>query len=127
MKSQDESKNLQIGKNILTEDDLLIQVPYEDEVFVLKYPNPMQKGAIEVEVVRRLGGFQRTSFSNDHLIMTQAVVTVEALYVPEKCPKWFIPWQCIDERLILALYNGYLSFRDEFGERLRTGKYRRGN
>jgi hypothetical protein len=123
----EESKSLQIGKNVLAEDDLLIQISYEDDVFVLKYPNPLVKGQIEVEIARRLGGFNRNTFSQDHVIMTEALVTIDSTYVQEKCPKWFAPWLCVDDRLIMALFNGYLSFRDEFREKLRTGKYRRGN
>ena len=123
----EESKSLQIGKNVLTEDDLLIQIPYEDDLFVLKYPTPLVRSQIEVEIARRLGGFSRNTFSSDHVIMTEALVTLDTIYVVDKCPKWFTPWTCIDDHLIMVLFNGYLSFRDEFREKLRTGKYRRGN
>jgi len=122
-----ESKNIQLGQNILAEDDLLITVQYENEEFVLKYPDPLQKSAIEVEIARRLGGFPRSTFSQDHVIMTEAHVIIDSTYVAEKCPKWFVPWKCLDERLIMTIYNAYLSFRDEFREKLRTGKYRRGS
>jgi hypothetical protein len=117
---------VQIGRNVLNESDLLIQVQYEDEEFVLKFPNPLQKNAIDVEVARRLGGLPRSAFSPDRVITTEAFVTVDTIYVADKCPKWFVPWTCMDEQLILKLYNAYLSFRDEFAERLRTGRYRRG-
>jgi hypothetical protein len=125
--SEKESKNIQLGQNILSEGDLLITAQYDGEEFTLQYPDPLQKSAIEVEIARRLGGFPRSTFSSDHVIMTEAHVIIDSLYIADKCPKWFVPWKCLDERLIMVLYNAYLSFRDEFREKLRTGKYRRGS
>jgi len=53
---QFDDKEIQIGKQVLHEDDLVINVSYKGEQFALRYPDPGIETAIQTEVARRLGG-----------------------------------------------------------------------
>ena len=115
---------VQVGKNILREDDLQIPIMYKGDSFVLRYPNPALQAEIEVEVARRLQGFPLESYTNAHILSVRAYCTVDVLYVREKCPDWFKgPWSCIDEDLVGTLYQGYLGFRNKFLESIKQDKY----
>ena len=117
-----EEKTYQLGKTVLTESDLRIQVPYKGEVFTLKYPTPVERTMIENEIARRLGGFPRASFSPDHLALVEACATIDILMVEGECPDWFVtPWECVDDVLIGEIFQGYFTFRDKLRERLRPG------
>jgi len=125
-KSEDDV--IQLGRSIIRESELEIPVDYKGEVFTLKYPTPSMSAAIEAEIARRLGGYPRASYSVEHVAGVEATVTVDALYIPEKCPKWFRgPWTCYDEELVGRLFEGYYQFRDKFRERLRSGGFEEGD
>lgn len=120
---REEERKIRIGKEILSEDDLEIQAPYKSDIFILKYPNPILRSQIEMETARRLGGYPRSSYSADYLLQLEMNVTVDLLYVSEKCPDWYEgPFEDFDEERTLALYNRYLKFRDTFRRRLRAGR-----
>lgn len=116
-----EERTYKVGaKQLLRESELRITVSYKGEVFVLRYPEPVVRNLIEVEIARRLGGFPRSSFTLDHVATVEAYVTVDALYVKDQCPGWFEgPWNCLDEELVLELYRGYWTFRAGFNKKLR--------
>jgi hypothetical protein len=117
-----------IGKQVLTEDDLKIEVPYKDELFVMKYPTPWEKAQIERVIAGHLNGMPRASFPEGELFRIQAMCYVDGLMIPDLCPDWFVnPWQCYDEQLVLELFSGYLSFRDEFVKNVNNGRYRKGS
>ena len=119
-----EEKSFRLGKQIIHEDDLKIKVEYNGEIFTLRYPNPIQKAAIEAEIARRLNGLSREAYPVDHVAMLEAHCFVENLYIPKECPDWFQgAWVCYDEMLIAELYAGYLRFRDNFRERIKQGKF----
>ena len=116
-----EERSIKIGAQILREDELEIQVPYKDDIFVLKYTSPIIRSQVEMEVARRLGGFSRSSYSADYLLQLEMNVTVDLLYISEKCPGWYEgPFRDYDEERTLILYNGFLQFREEFRRRLRS-------
>lgn len=118
--NKEQEKTYRLGKTVLTESDLKIQIPYKGEVFTLRYPTPLQKSMIENEIARRLGGYPRASFSNDHLALVEACATIDILMIKEDCPKWFeSPWTCLDEDLITDLFAGYFRFRDNIRARIR--------
>lgn len=122
MDAKEETINL--GRMILRQSDLEIPVIYKGEVFTLKYPTPAMQTAIEADIARRLGGYPRTSFSVDHVASVEACVTVDFTIIADKSPKWFKNvWGCYDEELIATLFEGYLSFRRRFQEKLRTGGF----
>ena len=116
-----EERSVRIGAQILREDELEIRVPYKDDIFVLKYPNPIIRSQVEMEVARRLGGYPRASYSAGYLLQLEMNVTVDLLYISEKCPNWYEgPFQDYDEERTLVIYNGFLQFREEFRRRLRS-------
>ncbi len=122
-----ENKTYQIGKQILTEDDLMIPVEYKGEVFTLRYPTPSQRAAIELEVARRLGGMDRGAYSVEQITLVTVCTYVDNLIVSDKSPAWFVSaWTCMDEELTATLYAGYLSFRDGIQQKLREDGYARG-
>lgn len=113
-----EKQEVRVGDQILSEDDLEFTVQYNGELFTLKYPSPFEKAQIEATIARMLGGYSRSSYPPDHLTMTEATAYVDAIVVKKKSPDWFkSAWTCYDETCILALYEGYLQFRNEFQER----------
>jgi len=115
------SEEIKIGKKVLSEDDLKFTVQYDGEVFTLRYPTPFEKAAIEAEIVRKLGGFRRASFPEQHLAVVEATAYVDQLIVPEESPDWFkSAWTCYDESCIVNLYQGYLRFRSKFQQRIRS-------
>jgi len=119
--NKEQEKKYRLGKTVLTESDLKIQIPYKGDVFTLKYPTPLQKSMIENEIARRLGGYPRASFSSEHLALVEACSTIDILMIKEDCPNWFeSPWTCLDEDLITELFAGYYRFRDGFREHIRS-------
>lgn len=123
MFNKEREKQYKLGKTILNESDLKIQIPYKGDIFTLQYPNPMLRTAIETEIARRLGGYPRSSFSPDHIATIEATVTIDILMIRDECPDWFEgPWTCYDDALIANLYDGYLRFRDEFRKKLRSDR-----
>lgn len=115
---------LQVGKNVLHQEDLQFDVTYNGEVFTLRYPTPHTQSFIEVEIARRLDGLPRNSFSEEQLIRIEAYAYVNSLLVPEKSPSWFkSAWTCMDEDLIFALYKAYIEFKETFRRRLREGEF----
>jgi hypothetical protein len=122
------SEEIKIGKKVLSEDDLKFTVQYNGEIFTLRYPTPFEKAAIEAEIVRRLGGFNRASYPPDHLQMVEATAYVDQLVIPKESPDWFkSAWTCYDESCIAELYRGYLQFRSEFQVRIRGSGPERGS
>lgn len=122
----EEKQTFRLGQQVLHQDDLEIEVTYNGEVFVLRYPNPMQRAAIENEVARRLGGLPRESYDPDQLTLLIATTYVDNLFIPEKCPNWFeSAWTCYDDDLIAQLYTGYLRFRDQFRKKIRDKQFQR--
>ena len=111
-----EQRAVQLGKMLLNPDELKFTVTYNGEIFTLHYPNPMEKAQIEHEIARTLGGYPRTSFSEDHVYLVTATAYVNNLIIPEASPKWFVSaWTCYDETLIATLYAEYVRFRDARG------------
>lgn len=125
----DEKKSAyQIGKQVLTEDDLKFPVEYKGEVFTLRYPNPLQRSIIEAEIVRRLGGVPREACSLEAITTVTACAYIDNLVVPTESPAWFTSaWTCYDEELIGTLYAGYLDFRDKIQKKIRAGGFERGS
>ncbi len=120
-KDQETEKTYRVGKQVLRESELKIQVTYKGEVFTLLYPTPLRKSMIETEMARRFGGLPRSSFSQEHIALVEACVIIDTLMIPKECPSWFTtPWECVDENLITEIYQGYFQFRDRFRERLRS-------
>lgn len=117
-------KTYQIGKQILKEHDLNFTVEYDGEVFTMKYPTPIEKAAIEADIVRKLGGASRESHSPQHVATVEMYCYVDGIVIPDKSPAWFKGvWTCLDEVLIVRLYEGYLSFRDAFRGKLQAGEF----
>ena len=115
-------EQIKIGKQILTEDDLKFTVQYNGELFTMRHPTPFEKAAIEADIARRLGGFARTAYPEEHLTLIEAAAYVNQLVIPEESPDWFkSAWTCYDEDCIFALYRGYLQFRGKFQQRIRDG------
>ena len=113
-----------LGKQIIMEHDLEIPITYKDEIFTLQYPTPLMRSAIENEIARRLGGYARDTYAPQHLQLIESTVYVNELYIQDKCPKWFkSAWLCYDDELIQELYAGYLLFRGEFQEKVRSDKF----
>jgi len=122
MSKQDESIQIRVGNQILTEDDLKFTVNYNGEIFTMRFPTPFEKAAIEADIARKLGGFSRESFPPEHLAMIEATAYVNQLMIPEECPAWFkSAWTCYDDQCIGALFQGYLRFRGSFQSRIREG------
>lgn len=125
---KEEQDVIELGRSIIREADLEIPITYNGEVFTLKYPTPAMQAAIESEIARRLNGFPRSSFTNEHLTAIEAYVIIDLTYIPEKSPSWFKgPWTCYDEDLITTLYKGYFLFRNEFQSKLRNGRFEKGS
>jgi len=119
----EEERTYRLGKTVLSQSDLKIEIEYKGEVFTLHYPTPLQKTMIESEIARRLGGLPRASYPADHLAMVEACSTIDTLMEQKDCPDWFDgPWTCYDDELITTLYAGYFQFRDQFRDRLRQGR-----
>lgn len=113
---------IRIGQQIIHEDDLKFEVEYKGEIFILKYPSPFEKAGIEADISRKLGGFARDTFPADHLALVEATAYADNLVVREESPEWFISaWTCYDEACIGALYTAYLTFRNTFQAKLRSG------
>lgn len=124
----DDERTYRLGKAVLTQSDLEIQIEYKGEVFTLHYPTPLQKTMIESEIARRLGGLPRASYPSEHLAMVEACCTIDILMERKGCPDWFDgPWTCYDEDLITTLFSGYFQFRDRFRERVRKGGLEEGS
>ena len=122
------SKDVQIGRNILTEDDLKFTVTYEGEVFTLRYPTPFEVSQIEADIVRRLGGYPRSSFAQEHLAMIEATAYANELVIRDESPAWFkSAWTCYDPDCIKELFRGYLAFSGEFQDRLRNNGFENGS
>jgi hypothetical protein len=121
MNHQNSSKEIRIGHKVLTEDDLKFTVEYNGEIFTMKLPNPFEKSMIETELARKLGGHARNTYPADHLALMEATAYVDNLVVRDESPDWFSSaWSCYDEDCIVKLYTGYLSFRGQFQERIRS-------
>lgn len=117
------AKEIRIGQQVIHEDDLKFPVEYNGETFVMKYPSPFEKSAIEVDIARRLDGNARSAFPADHVQMVEATAYVDNLVVRAESPGWFkSAWTCYDEELIGTLYTGYLRFRGDFQARIRAGE-----
>ncbi len=115
-----EKKDIRIGKKVLTENDLKFPVTYNGEVFTLRYPTPFEIAAIEAEIVRRLGGYARNTFSETHLVMVESTSYVDRLVIREESPAWFkSAWTCYDDECVRMLYQAYFRFRNQFQDRLR--------
>lgn len=113
---------IRVGQKVLHEDDLKFPITYNGEVFVLKYPSPFEKAAIEADISRKLGGYARNTFPTEHLYIVEATAYVDNLVVREESPDWFkSAWTCYDEACIGALYTGYLRFRGDFQSRIKEG------
>ena len=123
----DERKSsYQIGKQVLTEDDLKFPVEYKGDVFILRYPNPLQRSLIESEITRRLGGVPREACSIEMISLTTACAYIDNLVVSADSPSWFTSaWTCYDEEMIGTLYAGYLDFRDKIQKKIRAGGFER--
>lgn len=123
-KEEQDSNVTRIGRQVLSQQDLEIEVQYKDEIFTLAYPTPLVKTAIEAEIARRLGGYPRESYSPEHIQMVEATTYVHNLVILDKSPKWFTSaWNCVDDDLVQTLFAGYLRFRSQFQERLRQGQF----
>ena len=113
---------IRIGQQVLREDDLTFTVEYNEEIFTLRHPSPLDRTVIEAEISRRLGGASRDSYPGDHLTLVEACTYIDHLLVREESPEWFdSPWKCYDEECIGVLYRGYLQFRNEFQSKIKRG------
>lgn len=123
MFKKDESKEIKVGRMVLTEDDLRFTVQYNGEVFTLKHLAPFERQAVEADIVRRLGGYPRDSHNENHVAMVEAAAYVEASIIFDESPEWFkSAWTCLDEDCIVELYRGLLRFQKEFRDRFKSNK-----
>lgn len=116
-------KEFRIGKQVLKEQDLLFTYQYDGELFTMRYPSPLTISLIENEIARRLGGIPRESYSLEHVSMVSCRVYIDYLVEKDKSPSWFNVWECLDDNLVVGLYETYVKFRDTFRERIRTGYF----
>lgn len=128
--ADEKKKDHILGKQILREEDLEFTVNYKGEVFTLRYPTPFVKAGIEADIARRRGGMSVDSFTTEGAALIEITAYANALVIPKKCPQWFQDnidslWDCYDEDLILALYRGYVDFRDTFRKKLSEGGFER--
>ena len=124
---ENEKDIINLGRMIIRQSDLEISVTYKNDVFVMKFATPSVQAAIENEIARRLGGFQRSAFSFAHIANVEACALIDYTLIPGRQPKWFQSiWTCYDEDLIAALYEGYLTFRNIFREKMRNGGFEEG-
>lgn len=124
----EEKKDYQLGKQVLTEQDIRIPIEYKGEIFTLQYPNPYQRTLIESEIARHLGGVARENYPLDHVTTVCACAYINSIIVQDESPKWFTSaWTCLDEELIGTLYGGYLRFRDELQGKIKKDGFARGS
>ena len=112
-----------LGKQIITEDDLRIKVTVKDEDYELRYPNPNQRSFIEVQIARRFDGMARESFPLGYRQEVIVRETLDAIYVPDNCPDWFTPWDCLDFDILMELYDKYIEFHRGFQKRVEERKF----
>lgn len=119
-----DEKAIKLGKQIIQQADLKISVEYKGEIFIMQYPNPLQRALIETNISNRLGGVPREAHTALHVAAVTATCYVDLLIIPAESPDWFISaWTCFDEELIATLYSGYLDFRDSFQTKIREGRF----
>ena len=117
---------IKLGRNVLMEHDLRFNIEHNGEVFVMKFPDPIVENQIETEIARRLGGYPRESFTENHLTKLRMIVTIDFLMVDS--PTWFTSaGRCYDEQLIAKLFTEYVTFRESFQKKLYDGSFERDN
>lgn len=115
-------KEYKLGKQIIREDDLEFTVEYKGENFVLKYPTPVVQSTIYRNASFAIGAVPRPSVPMDYIDMVDKISYLDQIVIKEKSPSWLKDqnsfWECLDEGLIEALWEGFSKFRDSFRARI---------
>ena len=110
------AKPIKIGKKILEGDDLKHKCTVLDVDFVFKCASPAERSMIEMDVVRRLGGQPRDSFSASHI--NDLTVRATLRRVIDSCSdEDFDVWESWDVGLIYAAFDAYTVFQQELLKR----------
>ena len=110
------AKPIKIGQRILEGDDLKHKCTVMDTEFVFKCSSPGERGLIEMDVVRKLNGQPRDSFSASHINDLTVRATLDR--VIENCSDdAFDAWESWDVGLIYAAFDAYMTFQQDLLKR----------
>ena len=116
----------QIGKQVLTQDDLVKVITVKGEAFKVKFPTPLDQERIERDIAFRLGGNPLDSIPASAYNTIRMCVTLD--YIIIEHPEWWkSAGECYDEDLLNQLWEKYLNERDAFRRSLRENKFKRGS
>jgi hypothetical protein len=103
---------------VITEKDKEFPTTINGEEFIVSIPLPYEKSIIIAQTSRALGGQDIKSFPQEDYEYVRMVITLNNVLT--KTPSW---WKgagyCLDDSLLLKLWNHYLSAEEKFQEFLK--------
>ena len=116
-----------IGKQVLTEDDLRIEHEIDGERFVMRYPSPAVRRAIENTISRMLDLQPRDLYPDEHIWDIRTRATIYHIIVDDESPDWFDALNCYAGNIHMELWEAFVQFSNRFSKRLRAGGYAPGS
>ena len=115
--------DIKVGEQLLSPEDLKKQVTTKRGIFEIKIANPLDKKRIIRATAGAIGHAPLESIPNVDYVYANAVETLRVVIV--EAPDWFAIDNCLDDELIITLYNEYMKFETDFRRRLRGDKFRK--
>ena len=113
--------DLRVGELLLSQDDLTKKVNTKRGIFTLKMPDPMVRKAIIRSISNAIDRAPLESIPAMDYLYVKATETLK--YVVTEYPEW---WEgadkCMDDDLILELYDEFLKFENDFRRRVRGNR-----
>ena len=120
----DKEKKYQIGKQILTQNDVHKVINVKGEAFKVKFPTPIEQNGIEREVALRLGGLSLDSIPQAAYNQIRMCVTLD-IVLTDKPDWWDSAGDCYDEELVADLWEKYIEAKEAFRRSIREGRFKR--
>jgi len=114
-------EEVKVGEVLLSKEDLQKVIKTKRGNFVVKVADPLDKKAIIRNTAAATGNVPIDSIPVIDYSYMSAIETLKIVIV--ESPDWFVGVEsCIDDELIMHLYNEYVKFETNFRRRLREGK-----
>lgn len=112
---------LRVGELLLGKDDLTKTVTTKRGVFILRMLDPMGRKALIRNISTAIGHAPLESIPAGDYLYTKAVETLK-LAVQEGPDWWEGAERCMDDELLMELYEAYLAFEEAFRRRVRGSR-----
>lgn len=120
----DQEKRYEIGKQILSQDDVTRVITVKEQTFKIKFPTPLEQMRIEREISLKLGGAPLDSVPQVSYNVIRMCTTLDFVIV-EHPDWWETAGDCYDEDLLSKLWDKYLEELNKFRRSIREGKFKR--